>query len=326
MIWGIVSDRFRTIKKILIFLLIGQMITAFFILKLESFSSLVIVMFLFYFFQQPMIPLSDSLTLLTIRNTNKSYTSFRLWGSTGFALAALAFGILEYFSIIQIKNTISLLLLTLIVSFFFVFFVKDQQGSQSKMNFSGLVNVVRSKKLIFFMVLVFILAASHKVNDNFLSLYLSELGANKIMISVAFLFAALSEIPIFMLLSKYSNKVKELPLLAFAGIAYFIKYVLMVLFQDPYIVIVVQLLHSITFGIFFITSIQYLTTIIPDAYRSSGQALHAIVWSGLAGILGGIMGGFIYDTYGSTTLYIAAGVLGVVAAAGFFITHLIEEA
>lgn len=71
----------------------------------------------FYFFQSPMSSLNDSQILLTIKNTGKSYASFRVWGSIGFAAAALVFGkLLKDFGI---ELTAVLMMTTIAAPFFY---------------------------------------------------------------------------------------------------------------------------------------------------------------------------------------------------------------
>lgn len=68
--------------------------------------------------------------------------------------------------------------------------------------------------------------------------------------------------------------------------------------HNPAWIIGVQLLHSLTFGVFLITANRYLSQIIPDEYRSSGQAIFAVAWSSIAGLISGTIGGWIYDAAG----------------------------
>ena len=99
--------------------------------------------------------------------------------------------------------------------------------------------------------------------------------------------SAASEIPIFFLLSKYGDKMKESPLLTFASLMFALRFLLMALAADPLSVLAVQSLHSITFGVFYVTAVRYITRIIPWQYRATGMALFIIFWSSVSGLLSG---------------------------------------
>ncbi|MEW9698497.1 MFS transporter [Paenibacillus sp. SI8] len=323
LLWGFLSDRFQTVKKIMIILIFGQLVTAILVFTAGWFSLLYICLAMFFFFQQPVNSLNDSQLMLNVSASGKSYASFRIWGSIGFALSAGGFGMLlrHYGS----GLTPILCLTTISCSLVIVFLLKDARKGGKKMEFGGMLNTVRSRKFIWFLVLIIIMAVSHRFNDGFLALYMRQLGASDSLIGYAWMTSALSEIPMFFFLSKYGHRYKELPLLAFAGIAYTVRFVIMGFVQDPSWVILVQILHSVTFGVFLFTAIRYIGQIIPDEYRSSGQAIFAVAWSSIAGLISGTIGGWTFDSWGGSTVYFIAASLSLLAAVGFMGTYLLQD-
>lgn len=94
-------------------------------------------MSVFFFFQSPVTSLTDSLTLLSIRNTGKSFASFRVWGSIGFAFAALVFG--QLMKGMGTDLIVYLCLFTIGLSFLLSLGLKDAgEGSRNKPDFSNL--------------------------------------------------------------------------------------------------------------------------------------------------------------------------------------------
>ncbi|BFT70519.1 MFS transporter [Paenibacillus sp. P36] len=323
LLWGFLSDRFQTVKKIMIILIIGQLITAILVFTAGWFSLLYICLAMFFFFQQPVNSLNDSQLMLSIRASGKSYASFRVWGSIGFAVSAGGFGLLlRHYGT---GLTPILCLFTITCTLILVFFLKDARQSGKKMALGGMLSILRSKKFVWFLTLIIIMSVSHRFNDGFLALYMRQLGAPDSVIGYAWMASALSEIPMFFFLSKHGHRFKELPLLAFAGIIYALRFFIMGSIHNPVWIIGVQLLHSLTFGVFLITANRYLSQIIPDEYRSSGQAIFAVAWSSIAGLISGMLGGWIYDALGGSTVYVIAGCLSIVAAIGFLATHLFQN-
>ncbi|MFD1903535.1 MFS transporter [Paenibacillus rhizoplanae] len=90
----------------------------------------------------------------------------------------------------------------------------------------------------------------------------------------------------------------------------------------PLQVALIQVLHSITFGGFFYVGTQLTMLLVPRPYRSSGQALYTLTWSGMSGILGGVFGGWMYQTLGAQTMYQSGALLALFGAIGFGIMWL----
>lgn len=86
--------------------------------------------------------------------------------------------------------------------------------------------------------------------------------------------------------------------------------------------VALQMMHSITFAIFYITALRGLQSLIPDEYRSSGQAVFAVVWSGLAGVIAGTLGGWLYDSFGLSRVFQTAAVFALIGTIGFLVAHL----
>lgn len=163
------------------------------------------------------------------------------------------------------------------------------------------------------------------MNEAFLTLTLSELGAGEGLIGWSLMVSAGSEIPIFFLLSKYGDKIKELPLLTFASLMFALRFLLMALAADPLSVLAVQSLHSITFGVFYVTAVRYITRIIPWQYRATGMALFIIFWSSVSGLLSGAFGGLLFEAAGRPAFYQLAALLALIAGLGFLYRHLFAK-
>ncbi|MCQ6558515.1 MFS transporter [Paenibacillus mendelii] len=323
LILGIASDRYRTIKKIMILLLFGQLVMVSFLFTTDSFIAVCFIMTAFYFFQQPMNPLTDSLILLSSQYTGTPYALVRIFGSLGFASAAFVFGQL----LRQTGSSATLIIcaFTILVTLLLSFKLRDYQGSLRKMEFGGFFKLIRKPEIVTFFVFVLIISIAHRMYEGFLAVTLRQMGASDSLVGIAWLISATSEIPILFLLGKYGHKFKELPLLAIASLMYAVRFWLIGHITSPMWVIPIQLMHSVTFAIYFATALRYISTVIPDEYRASGQAVYAVVWSGFAGIVSGTVGGSIYEHFGRGAFFQLAMVLALVASAGFMAKHFLSR-
>lgn len=88
-----------------------------------------------------------------------------------------------------------------------------------------------------------------------------------------------------------------------------------------------QVLHGLTFGAFFMASIALLTRHVPETLRSSGQALFYLSVFGLGSILGNSATGYLFDEYNVLMTYqAAAGMeLALLLPGGLFAWYVITR-
>src|SRR5262249_1720613 len=151
---------------------------------------------------------------------------------------------------------------------------------------------------LWFLLMVLIISIPHRMNDALLGLYMSDLGATDAMVSWAWAIAASVEIPVFALLGKYMHRFHELTMLGIASFLYAIRWLLYTFISEPWGLVAMQSTAMVTFAIFWIVSVQYVVRLLPEAFGSTGQSILAMVFLGLAGIIGGSVGGWLSDQWG----------------------------
>ncbi|MBY9082490.1 MFS transporter [Paenibacillus sp. HN-1] len=323
--WSMLSDRLGTVRKIMFILLAGQLVTALLLSQATEFSTVMVILSCFYFFYYPVYPLADTMAIQTAERRGRNFITIRLFGSLGYAFFALSMGYL--LRSLGISWSITLCTIIIAVSLGIALLLRDAGRKRSRKTADeadrtpdaakGLRAILLRREVIWFFACVFVLALSYRMNDAFLTVSMKHLGAGEELIGWALLASALSEIPVLFLLGKYGDKFKEVPLLVVACLMFGLRFLLMSSAQQPVLVILIQLMHSVTFGIFYVTSVRYITRLIPDHLRATGMAVYTVMWSSLSGLLSGAFGGLIYQHWGMTVFYRTAALLAVVAAAGF---------
>jgi PPP family 3-phenylpropionic acid transporter len=170
-----------------------------------------------------------------------------------------------------------------------------------------------------FLILSVLVSIPNMMNYTFISLYIDELGGSEIIIGWAFFIAAIGEVPVFLLLDRYLKTTSKamVGVLAATSLLFSVRWFLMGLAVTPSLIAVVQLLHSVTFGIYFYTGTKLSAHLVPMQYRASGQVTYAIAWSGLSGILVGLFGGWIYEWLGPRGMYGLGGFMSFIGVIGF---------
>ncbi|GKU79795.1 hypothetical protein L3i20_v241920 [Paenibacillus sp. L3-i20] len=184
-ITGLASDKYRTIRKILIILLFGQLAMISLLMPSNNFIIICAVMTAFYFFQTPINPLSDSLILLSSQHTGTPYALIRIFGSLGFALSAYGFGLL--LKVIGSEWTLVVILFTILTSIILAFVIKDYQGQARKMEFSGFFKLLGKKNVLLFFFLILLISIAHRMYESFLAVTMRQLGASDSTIGLALL-------------------------------------------------------------------------------------------------------------------------------------------
>ncbi|WP_055108707.1 MFS transporter [Paenibacillus ihumii] len=315
LLWSYASDRYRTIKKILFILLAGQILMSFFLSMTTQFGVIMLIITLYYSFFYPVLPLSDSLAISTANRHHRNFLSIRIFGSIGFAIFALLIGYV--LSAIPSITTMGVSMIIAGAALFFTLFVKDQAASVARVDFSGVLSILKQKELLWFLGCVFCLALGMRMNDAFLSITLHDLGAGEELIGWAMLMSAFSEIPIFLLLTKYGSKLKELPLLLMASLMFALRFLLVGISDSATSVLLIQLMHGVSFGIFYVTAIRMLSRLIPPQFQATGLALFTVMWSSLSGLCSGAFGGMLFENFGRENFYFAAMGTALLAAIGF---------
>ncbi|HWH72239.1 MAG TPA: MFS transporter, partial [Candidatus Sulfotelmatobacter sp.] len=132
-----------------------------------------------------------------------------------------------------------------------------------------------------------------------------SLGGTTRQIGLAWFLSAVSETALFALVPRLLRGGREVRLISVATLLYVLRYVAMALLADPRWVLLLQLTQGFTFVFFYAASIQYLYSLIPAEWRATGQTILAVLFFGISGIAGSVVGGWLFDLVGGQTLYLA---------------------
>ncbi|MCM3039853.1 MFS transporter [Paenibacillus motobuensis] len=309
-LWGMISDRLRTIRKVLLLLVICCTVTGYSLYSTDSYPLILLFVMLTYFFLMPIDPLTESLNFRVAESEGISYGSLRTYGALGYAVMSLAAGFLmtEYGSRSLGITFAALGLISLVVAFL----MPDAPVSGKPLTIKSLKNFLSNKETLLFLILVFISSIPARMNDTYLGLYIKDLGGKPDLLGLAWFLAAGSEILVFSLSFWWLRKNKELALIAFAGAFYFIRFFISAWIKDPNWLAYIQLLQIFTFPIFYTAAIQYLYSIVPVEWRATGQTVLALLFFGVSGIIASFAGGALYQALGGHTMYLTISALSLI--------------
>jgi PPP family 3-phenylpropionic acid transporter len=80
------------------------------------------------------------------------------------------------------------------------------------------------------------------------------------------------------------------------------------------LMIMAQILHAASFGVYHAVAIQFIHNYFVGQHQGKGQALYSSVSFGAGGAIGSLYAGYTWESFGTTTTFIIAAIVSLVAA------------
>lgn len=263
---------------------------------LQSYISFFIWMFVLHTILSSLMPLGESATVHALFKDNtfdKRYGRLRLWGSIGFISMVLFAGELFQRTSIELYPVVgSLVLLALAVVTFLLHEPKMERRKMVKGEFSL---VLLNPDVRWFLLSGFFMQFAHAALYVFYSLYLANLGYDKLQIGLFWALGVFAEVLFFFYQSKVLSRMDaEVVLQASFGIGV-IRFALMAFLPITSILIIAQIMHAGTFAAHHSAATKLLQRWFTGSLQARGQALMATVSYGFGGTIGGLFAGWIWD-------------------------------
>ncbi|MCT8137926.1 MFS transporter [Anaerobacillus sp. CMMVII] len=308
--WGFMTDKYKSSKKIIFICLIGALIGSLFMFLSTTYVLLIVAVFFFFGFMSPVGGLGDSLTQKTANQLSVSFGSIRMWGSLGFAIMSLLSGFLlakigiQYIYLPFLFFTIISLILTLRVT--------DVTSSKKPINLKEATKLLGNKRFMIFLVIMMFITITHRTNDSFLGIYIVEKGGSESFIGWAWFIGVVSEALVFATATIWFRRFHALSFIVLSGVFFAFRWIVMGFIQEPLLVLPLQMMHGLSFGIFYLCAFHFVTKLIPEELQSTGHLLFYSFFFGLSGVIGSSIGGWIIDKVNVAYLYSALGVLSII--------------
>jgi PPP family 3-phenylpropionic acid transporter len=152
---------------------------------------------------------------------------------------------------------------------------------------------------------------------NFVGLKIVGAGGGPLLIGVGTALGGFAEVGVMRLSPRLHRRLGLRKVYAIGSLVYALGFLLWGLIDDPTVVSVLAVFEGVGFSLLFTTSILVVGKLLPSSLYSSGNSIASMVGFGIGPIIGGGLGGVVYERLGSTTLFVGASgvaLLGGVAA------------
>lgn len=155
----------------------------------------------------------------------------------------------------------------------------------------------------------------------FLPILIESLGGSLTAVGSAHSIGAISEIPFFFLAAYILKRFEGRRLIATVLVLLAVRLYSYTLLVTAPQILVLQISHGITFGVFLAASVDYIHRIAPPEHRGFFQALAPSIYFGFGSIFGGWIGGIVIESFSIAVLYRGSAVLALIGALVLFLSR-----
>lgn len=320
--WGIAADYFNATKKVLQIALIGMIIFLLSFLISETYFIVFVIYIFFIIFESPVVSLSDSLLLSTLKKKSSNYGKYRAFGSLSYMLFVTPFGYI--FEKTGSRNLFIISAVILFLTLIILFKLPEVQRDVSISRSADFKILLHNKELLRFLVFVFFIQAPLMANFTYFPIFFKSHGGGETLYGFAMLLAAASELLIFQNSNIFFERFRIKNVLLFSAMAFGIRWFLIASFPTPVVLLLTQLLHSITYALFHTTAVSYISRITGEKFRATGQNLYAVTIS-FSAVFSSLVGGIIYGQLGGSTLFLIGSIISIAAGLVYYYKNSTNE-
>lgn len=315
-LWGWLADRSGKRVAIVRF---GALMTCLMFVGIfwqESAFGIGLVMLVFSFFWNAVLPQFEVITLKQLGRHRDMYSRIRVWGSIGFIVTVVGIGaLLDLISIQWLPWLMLLLMLFIWVNTLLIPHepVADQTTHMPAAKDSFIALLLRPQVLAFFVV-CFLVQFGHGAYYTFYSVLMEQVGYSKAEIGMLWAVGVVAEVVLFiymhLLIKRWGLRHIMLLSLMLCVLRWL---VIGYMPQNSTLMLLAQILHAATFGALHAVGIALVHHYFTDSTHGQGQALFSSFGFGAGGALGAFISGLLWDTAGPSITFAVSALASLFA-------------
>lgn len=324
-LYGVVADRLGY-KRCLLWSSFFAALSYLLYIFEHSFGAIFVTTIFMALFYNSIQPLLDSLSLnLVQRDPAFSYGTLRIAGAAGWAITGTIVG--HYIDSINITVIFVFSSVSMFLTFLFAFALQSSTNNPDPITVKTsheIKKVFGHRELIILLVCVFLISMGGTTIWNFYSIYMKENGASATLVGYGISFQGLCELPLFYFSAKIIGRFGNRTTLLITVFALALRMLLYSLVKDPYAALFIELLHGISWSLFWVVCVEYVNSLVREDWRATGQSLLYAAYFGLGAIAGNFWTGYLYDMALKIADIFLLNAL-MVSAAGLFILTFMKK-
>ena len=318
-LWASLADARQNHKQILLLSFSSTILIALFFTQATQFIALMLLVALFAVLLAPVMPIFDNMVLQLLATSKDRYGRLRFWGAIGWGLSAPLAGVLsQRYNLSWAFYTYSVLSIIAVLSIVTLPAHNNVTDLTVHRKFWQGLHLFRTRRWIVFLFAALIGGVCMAISSNFVYLYLSELNASPTLVGLSLTVATISEMPIWFLSNKLLGRYKPRYLVIAALLLFAVRFFLYALVSSALLVLLIQLMHGVTFVVLWTAGVSYADKIAPAGLGATAQSLFASMLMGLGSAAGAYLGGNLYEGFGATGMFYVVAI-SILVLTGFLI-------
>ena len=308
LIWSVLADRLQIRKPLYILCnFISTMIWAFFFFATDFKAMLVITIF-YAVFYAPIISFLEAFTMDVLGQEKRSYGRLRVWGSMAFIITVIVLGrIIDLYSV---EIIIALIFCGSLIQAAVSTKIPDVRIKKDA-SFTLQAKVLLKKRVGVFLFCAFLMLVSHATYYGFFSIHLENMGYGNTFIGIAWALATISEVMVMIKSDWIFKRFSMENVLVFSFMVAALRWFAFFWAKSPPAILLLQMLHALTYGTFHVASILYIDALAPAETKTLGQAANNAVTYGLGLMVGFFVSGYFFESLGSFGLFFTSGFIAL---------------
>lgn len=339
--WGYRSHHSKDSTRIVLLLCIVTMITSLGMIFLKGYMTFLLAYAVFAFFQTPINPLTDAMTL----EAGISYGGVRKWGAMGFAVGvfiagqlAAATSLIIIFPLCAFGYTVAWIILARLrikrkkeMEFASTLGCESNLETseiRSKHQFQNLEKkkhgdyriLLKNKKLMALMISAFFICGTNLAHNTYFGFLYKEVGGSIAGLGVAFLLMCGGEAPFMAWADRLAKRFTTEKLILVCMIISALRYLWYSTGPAPEFIIGTFFLQGMVVGVVLVELIRYITKLVDPAMVGMVMTLYQAFSSNCSSILCQLIGGAILDHYSGRQVYLFFAIynmIGIILYVGF---------
>ncbi len=279
----------------------------------QSYLWIAMVMLLFSFFWNAVLPQFEAVTLDHLGAEQQRYSSIRLWGSVGFIVVVAGLGpALDSYGVELLPWVISGLLVAICIA---AWGVPERKAGGPQQPEHSLLKVLIRPQVLVLLIACFLMQASHGPYYTFYTIYMEQYGYSRSLIGQLWGLGVLAEVGIFLMMHRLVSRI-SLPILLFYSLLLAaVRWICIALWAEHlYVMLFAQTLHAASFGVFHASAIALVHRFFIAGHQGKGQALYSSISFGAGGAVGSLYSGYFWERFGPSSGFLAAALLALLGA------------
>jgi len=318
-VWGLVSDKIGSPRRVLCFSLIGSFVFFTSIIFTDNLYIIAFLLLLETISRCGVVGLLDSHTITEVNKIpGLQYSHIRLSGSIFFGVLSFVYShIIDGFGVMAI---VPISAVVFIVAIWWSFFVAkdgvDVEVKRVKPNLKkDAIALLKNRRFLILLVFFGFVALGMQPFLIYAVQFVDAVGGSPGDVLLLNTLRCIVEIPAFLFVAAKCRRTNSKKLMI-VGVFFLFLYAIILFFAGSFFWVAMAHMFGGTLGFIFILTgrLRYVEEVTPESVRSTSILLMGTMEIGLGAILGNLIGGFVLDLYGTRTLSVIVFCFFVAAA------------